>query len=62
MKIKSSILLGASTNLINGYNPKWQPGSMSDAGLFATPNAPLDVKDIEIEPNEAGWKMPVIIF
>jgi hypothetical protein len=59
-QINSTIRLGTSTNLIDGYNPNWKPGDPKANGLFATPDSPLDEQDIVITPNDNGWGLPEI--
>ncbi len=56
----SSIKLGSSTNLTNGYNPAWLTGKVTESGLFATVKKPLEEKDLILPTQKGKWNYPVI--
>lgn len=63
MTHKKMIMLGTSTNLILGFDSKWQPGHMGSNGLFSNLEKPLKETEIAVPmPVEESyeWSYPRI--
>ncbi|HET7462522.1 MAG TPA: hypothetical protein VFJ82_14810, partial [Longimicrobium sp.] len=60
MELQSGVQLGSVANLLNGYQPGWNPGDPTGTPLFAPPNPLVNSYPADIPDNPATWSYPVI--
>jgi len=53
--------LGVATNLINGFNPAWDPYRSGEHGLFPVPQRAVEYAAVRSSSaGSSGWGFPVI--
>jgi hypothetical protein len=62
MDISAAVKLGITTNLLNGFNPAWDPSDPGTDGLFATQDQALQEQPIALNPESAEWGYPEIVL